>query len=107
MSKGFRACSEHRYFASVPVRHLAYTGTRLRARALCPFPHGEVRHLLAMAKAEARRTVPNPLELVEIERSFLGEVGTVFWFIMHCFQDTMERIRQSRTPFPAASVFSA
>src|SRR5436305_10689515 len=103
MSKGFRASSEHRYSASVPVRHPTYSSTRLRARALCPFPHGEVRHLLAMAKAEARRTVPNPLEVVEIERSFLREVGNVFWFIMNTFQETMERIQQRRAPFKAAS----
>ena len=58
-----------------------------------------------MAKAEARRTVPNPLEVVEIERSFLREVGNVFWFIMNTFQETMERIQQGRAPFKAASFF--
>ena len=47
-----------------------------------------------MANAEARRTKPGPLEVVEIERSFLREVGSVFWFIANTFQETMERVQQ-------------
>ena len=39
-----------------------------------------------MPNAEARRTMPGPLEVVEIERSFLREVGSVFWFIVNTFQ---------------------
>src|SRR3982751_6140499 len=58
-----------------------------------------------MAKAEAHRTMPGPLEVVEIERGFLREVGNVFWFIMNTFQETMERIQQGRAPFKAASFF--
>src|SRR6516165_6494451 len=58
-----------------------------------------------MANAEARRTMPGPLEVVEIERSFLREVGSVFWFIANTFQETMERVQQQRAPFRAASFF--
>ena len=58
-----------------------------------------------MANAEMRRTVSGPLEVVEIERSFLREVGSVFWFIMNTFQETLERVQQGRVPFRAASFF--
>src|ERR671931_273129 len=58
-----------------------------------------------MANAETRRTVPGALEVVEIERSFLREVGSVFWFIMNTFQETLERVQQGRVPFRAASFF--
>src|SRR6266853_2655386 len=58
-----------------------------------------------MPNAEARRTMPGPLEVVEIERTFLREVGSVFWFIANTFQETLERIQQGRAPFRAASFF--
>src|SRR5436309_4319512 len=58
-----------------------------------------------MANPEARRTMPGPLEVVEIERSFLREVGSIFWFIANTFQETMERVQQRRAPFRAASFF--
>src|SRR5712672_3740060 len=58
-----------------------------------------------MANAEGRRTTPGPLEVVEIERSFLREVGSIFWFIANTFQETLERIQQGRAPFRAASFF--
>src|SRR6516164_9782185 len=58
-----------------------------------------------MANAEARRTMPGPLEVVEIERTFLREVGSVFWFIMNTLQECMERVQQGRAPFRAASFF--
>src|SRR6187549_3594415 len=58
-----------------------------------------------MPNAESRRTMPGPLEVVEIERSFLREVGSVFWFISNTFQETMERVQQGRAPFRAASFF--
>src|SRR5258705_789167 len=56
-----------------------------------------------MPNAEARRTMPGPVEVVEIERGFLREVGSFFWFIMNTFQETMERVQQRRAPFRAAS----
>src|SRR6201985_3522956 len=58
-----------------------------------------------MPNAEVRRTMPGALEVVEIERSFLREVGSVFWFIADTFQETMERVQQRRAPFRAASFF--
>ncbi len=58
-----------------------------------------------MANAEARRAMSGTLEVVEIERSFLREVSSVFWFIMNTFQETMERVQQGRAPFKAASFF--
>src|SRR2546429_724924 len=58
-----------------------------------------------MANGEGRRTMPGPLEVVEIERTFLREVGSVFWFIANTFQETLERIQQGRVPFRAASFF--
>src|SRR5438445_5922538 len=58
-----------------------------------------------MANAEARPTMRGPLEVVEIERTFLREVGSVFWFIVNTFQETMERVQQGRAPFRAASFF--
>src|SRR5256886_10471987 len=58
-----------------------------------------------MANAEARRTMPGPLEVVEIERTFLREVGSVVWFIVNTCQETMERVQQGRAPFRAASFF--
>src|ERR1700756_1918124 len=58
-----------------------------------------------MPNAEARRTMPGPLEVVEIERGFLREVGSIFWFIMNTLQETVERVQQGRAPFRAASFF--
>jgi phospholipid/cholesterol/gamma-HCH transport system permease protein len=58
-----------------------------------------------MANAEARRAGPGPFEVVEFERSFLREVGNVFWFIVNTFQETMERVQQGRVPFRATSFF--
>src|SRR5712671_3618853 len=58
-----------------------------------------------MPNAEPRRTKPGPLEVVEIERTFLRELGSVFWFIVNTFQESMERVQQGRAPFRAASFF--
>src|SRR5918996_1740278 len=58
-----------------------------------------------MPNAEARRTMPGPLEVVEIQRGFLREVGSIFWFMVNTFQETMERVQQRRAPFRAASFF--
>jgi phospholipid/cholesterol/gamma-HCH transport system permease protein len=58
-----------------------------------------------MATAEARRGAPGPFEVVEFQRTFLREVGSVFWFIVNTFQETMERVQQGRVPFRAASFF--
>src|ERR1041384_6263797 len=51
----------------------------------------------------------NPVVVVqgigEGARNFFREVGSLFWFIAHTFQETLERIRQGRVPFRAASFF--
>jgi phospholipid/cholesterol/gamma-HCH transport system permease protein len=44
-------------------------------------------------------------EVGHVSRSFLREVGSVFWFIMDTFQETLERIQAGRAPFRAASFF--
>src|SRR5438477_4123798 len=41
----------------------------------------------------------------QITRSFLREVGSVFWFIAQTFEEMFERIQQGRVPFRAASFF--
>src|SRR5216110_1483871 len=41
----------------------------------------------------------------QITRSFLREVGSVFWFIAQTFEEMFERIQQGRAPFRAASFF--
>src|SRR5947209_17220868 len=40
-----------------------------------------------------------------LARTFLREVGSVFWFIMNTFEETFERIQHGRVPFRAASFF--
>src|SRR5436305_6269765 len=41
----------------------------------------------------------------QITRSFLREVGSVFWFIAQTFEEMFERIQHGRVPFRAASFF--
>ncbi len=59
-----------------------------------------------MANADAHHRASGPLEVVEIQRTFLREVGSVFWFIVNTFQESMERVQQRRVPFRAATFFS-
>src|SRR5580765_2486275 len=40
-----------------------------------------------------------------ITRYFLREVGSVFWFIVNTFEETLERIQHGRVPFSAVSFF--
>jgi phospholipid/cholesterol/gamma-HCH transport system permease protein len=51
----------------------------------------------------------NPVMVVqgigEGARNFFREVGSLFWFIAHTFQETLERIQHRRVPFRAASFF--
>jgi phospholipid/cholesterol/gamma-HCH transport system permease protein len=44
-------------------------------------------------------------EIGELFRSFLYEVGSMFWFIAHTFDETIERLRDGRVPFRASSFF--
>src|SRR6202163_3402333 len=41
----------------------------------------------------------------ELGRDFLREVGSIFWFIAHTFDETIDRIRSGRAPFRTASFF--
>ncbi|MEP7078603.1 MAG: ABC transporter permease [Chthoniobacterales bacterium] len=38
-------------------------------------------------------------------RRFLSEVGSLFWFIVYTFGETMDNVRRGRVPFRAASFF--
>jgi phospholipid/cholesterol/gamma-HCH transport system permease protein len=38
-------------------------------------------------------------------RGFLREVGSMFWFIVHTFTESMDNVRRGRAPFRAASFF--
>ena len=44
-------------------------------------------------------------EIGGIGRNFLREVGSMFWFIAHTFEETFERLRDGRVPFRATSFF--
>src|SRR5258708_28658844 len=44
-------------------------------------------------------------EIGEIGGNFLREVGSMFWFIVHTFEETIERLRDGRVPFRAISFF--
>src|SRR5207237_1488255 len=43
--------------------------------------------------------------LGHLGRNFLREVGSMFWFIAHTFDETIERVREGRVPFRATSFF--
>ncbi len=51
----------------------------------------------------------NPVKVVQgigqAGRSVLGDVGRMFWFIVHTFDETIDRVRQGRVPFRAESFF--
>ncbi len=51
----------------------------------------------------------NPLSVVrefgQMGNNFLIEVGSMFWFTVHTFGETFERIRKGRFPFSATSFF--
>ena len=38
-------------------------------------------------------------------RSLLRQVGSMFWFIVHTFTETMDNVRRGRAPFRASSFF--
>jgi phospholipid/cholesterol/gamma-HCH transport system permease protein len=44
-------------------------------------------------------------EIGGIWENFLREVGSMFWFIAHTFEETFERAREGRVPFRASSFF--
>src|SRR5947209_16500339 len=55
--------------------------------------------------ANARQPVAIAQGVGQIGRNFLREVGSMFWFIAHTFEETLDRLRQGRVPFRASSFF--
>src|ERR1044072_8264930 len=63
-----------------------------------------------MTSQEADPTIPaNPVVVVQgvghLTREFMREVGSLFWFMVHTLGETVERMREGRVPFRAASFF--
>src|SRR5438128_6084764 len=63
-----------------------------------------------MPTQEADPTIPaNPVVVVQgvghLSREFMREVGSLFWFMLHTLGETVERMREGRVPFRAASFF--
>lgn len=58
-----------------------------------------------MDMANAHHPVAVVQGIGELGRDFLREVGSLFWFIAHTFDETIDRIRHGRVPFRAASFF--
>jgi phospholipid/cholesterol/gamma-HCH transport system permease protein len=42
---------------------------------------------------------------VQLGRNFFREVGSLFWFVAHTVNETMERVQTGRLPFRAGSLF--
>jgi len=70
---------------------------------------GQLAVTMANTRADSETLPANPVEVVQgigaLGRSFLREVGSMFWFIVQTFEETLERIGQGRVPFRAASFF--
>src|SRR5213082_1720631 len=49
----------------------------------------------------------NPVVVVQgvghLSREFMREVGSLFWFMVQTLDETVERIREGRVPFPHSS----
>ena len=58
-----------------------------------------------MNMANAHHPVAVVQGIGELGRDFLREIGSLFWFIAHTFDETIDRIRHGRVPFRAASFF--
>ena len=58
-----------------------------------------------MNMANAHHPVAVVQGIGELGRDFLREVGSLFWFIAHTFDEAIDRIRHGRVPFRAASFF--
>ncbi len=59
---------------------------------------------------ESDNTLPtNPVVVVQgvgqLGRGFLREIGSMFWFIVNTFAETMDNVRRGRAPFRASSFF--
>jgi phospholipid/cholesterol/gamma-HCH transport system permease protein len=51
------------------------------------------------------RTVVVVQGVGQLGRSFLAEIGSMFWFIVNTITETMDNVRRGRVPFRAASFF--
>jgi phospholipid/cholesterol/gamma-HCH transport system permease protein len=62
-----------------------------------------------MADTKEQGNSANPVQVVqeigEAGENFFREVGSMFWFIAHTFDETWDRLRQGHVPFRAASFF--
>src|SRR6266513_4347088 len=51
----------------------------------------------------------NPIVVVqdigELSRNFLRDIGSLFWFVIHTFTETLDNVRRGRVPFRAVSFF--
>src|SRR5919201_1381160 len=60
-------------------------------------------------ESETAAIPANPVVVVQgvghLSREFMREVGSMFWFIILTLEETVERIRERRVPFRAASFF--
>src|SRR5437763_2054328 len=60
-------------------------------------------------EADSAAIPANPVIVVQgvghLSREFMREVGSLFWFMVHTLEETVERIREGRAPFRAASFF--
>ncbi len=70
---------------------------------------GQLAVTMANTRADSQTLPANPVGVVQgigaLGRSFLREVGSMFWFIVQTFEETLERIGQGRVPFRAVSFF--
>jgi phospholipid/cholesterol/gamma-HCH transport system permease protein len=70
---------------------------------------GQLGVTMANTRADSQTLPANPAAVVQgigaLGRSFLREVGSMFWFIVQTFEETLERIGQGRVPFRAVSFF--
>ncbi len=44
-------------------------------------------------------------EVGQLGRGFLWQIGSMFWFVINTFTETMDNVRRGRTPFRASSFF--
>jgi phospholipid/cholesterol/gamma-HCH transport system permease protein len=62
-----------------------------------------------MADQHSEGIPANPVlvvqEIGEAGENFFREVGSMFWFIVYTFQETLDRLREGRVPFRADSFF--
>ena len=70
---------------------------------------GQLAVTMANTRADIQTLPANPVRVVQgigaLGRSFLREVGSMFWFIVQTFEETLERMGHGRVPFRAVSFF--